>query len=148
MRLSANTLGDTATNMRRLVIVLVALHAAVLLGHDAAHRELGVYLNTWQVIFAYLVIVAAPVLAALLVFTAYQRLGFALLAISMLSALAFGICHHYILISPDHVSHLPVGESQGLFRATAAVMGVLELAGVGLGVWGWRRHRDHSRVTC
>ena len=147
MRLGAITLGDTATNMRRLVIVLVAIHAAVLLGHDAAHRELGVHLNTWQTIFAYLVIVAAPALAAVLVFTEYQRVGFTLLAISMLSALAFGVYHHYILISPDHVSHLPVGESRGLFKATAAVMGVLELGGVGLGVWGWRSHRDHSRGT-
>jgi len=122
--------------LRRLVIVLVALHAAVLLVHDAAHRDLGVHLNTWQTIFAYLVIVAAPVLAALLLFTAYRRLGFALLAISMLSALIFGLYDHYILVSPDHVSHLPGGESQGLFRATAAAMGILELAGVGLGVWG------------
>jgi len=107
--------------------------------HDAAHRELGVHLSTWQTIFAYLVIVAAPVLAALLVFTAYQRLGFALLAISMLGALLFGLYHHYILVSPDHVSHLPLGEAQGLFRATAAAMGVLELAGVGLGVWSRRQ---------
>jgi hypothetical protein len=133
--------------MRRLAIVLVAIHAAVLLGHDAAHRDLGVYLNTWQTIFAYLIIIAAPVVAALLVFTTYPRLGFALLAISMLSALIFGVYHHYILVSPDHVSHLPAGDSQGLFRATAAVMGVLELAGVGLGVWGWRSHSDHSRAT-
>lgn len=125
--------------MRRLVIVLVVLHAAVLLVHDAAHRELGVDLNTWQTIFAYLVIVAAPVLAALLLFTAYQRLGFALLAISMLSALIFGLYHHYILVSPDHVSHLPAGDSRGLFRTTAAAMGVLELAGVGLGVWSRRK---------
>ncbi len=133
--------------MRRLTIVLVAIHAAVLLGHDSAHRELGVYLNTWQTIFAYLVVIVAPVLAALLVFTAYPCLGFALLAISMLSSLIFGVYHHYILVSPDHVSHLPAGESRGLFRATAAVMGVLELSGVGLGVWGWRSHSYQSRAT-
>jgi hypothetical protein len=126
--------------MKRLVFVLVLAHALVLLGHDSAHRELGVLLNDWQTVFAYLVIVAAPILAAFLVFTRYRRYGFALLALSMSGALAFGIFHHYALASPDHVAHLPAGESQGLFRATAAVMGILEAAGVALGVWGWRSH--------
>jgi hypothetical protein len=131
--------------MRRLVFALVTIHMLVLLGHDSAHDELGVLLNNWQMVFAYVVIVAAPVLAAILVFTPYRRFGYVLLAVSMLGALGFGVYHHYILVSPDHVAHLPVGESQGLFRATAAVMGVLELAGVGLGVWGWRSHNDSPR---
>ena len=53
----------------------------------------------------------------------------------MLAALAFGAVHHYVLVSPDHVAHLPEGDAQGLFRATAAAMLVLEAAGA----WaGWR----------
>ena len=117
----------------------MAIHALVLLGHDAAHRELAVHLNAWQTIFAYSVIVVAPVLAVVLVFTRHARLGFGLLVASMLGALLFGVYHHYILVSPDHVAHLPAGESQSLFRATAAAMSTLECAGVGLGVWGWRK---------
>ncbi len=123
--------------MRRLTFLLVAIHALVLLGHNAAHRELAVHLNAWQTFFAFSVIVVAPVLAVVLVFTRTARLGFALLAAGMLGALLFGVYHHYILISPDHVAHLPAGESQDLFRATAAAMAVLEFAGVGLGAWGW-----------
>ena len=97
--------------------------------------------------FAYLVIVAAPVFAAAATFTQHQRLGYALLAASMLGALGFGVYHHYILVSPDHVAHLPAGQSQGLFRATAAVMGLLEFFGVVLGVCGWRSHRDSTRTA-
>ena len=133
--------------MRRFAFGLVAIHLLVLLSHNSAHRELGVHLNAWQTIFAYLVIVAAPVFAAAATFTQYQRLGYALLAASMLGALGIGVYHHYILVSPDHVAHLPTGESQGLFRATAAVMGLLEFSGVVLGVCGWRSHRDSPRVT-
>jgi len=125
--------------MPRLALILVAIHALVLLAHDAAHRDLAVHLNTWQTIFAYSVIVVAPVLAVAAAFTRYAQLGFGLLAASMFGALVFGVYHHYILVSPDHVAHLPAGDSQGLFRATAAAMPVLEFAGVGLGVWGWRR---------
>ena len=123
--------------MQRLALVLVATHALVLLGHDAAHRELAVHLNVWQTIFAYSVIVVAPVLAAATVFTRYAQFGFGLLATSMLGALLFGIYHHYLLVSPDHVAHLPAGELQGLFRTTAAAMAVVELAAVGIGIRGW-----------
>ena len=66
--------------MRRLTLLLVAIHVLVLLGHDAAHRELAVHLNAWQTFFAFSVIVVAPVLAVVLVFTRTARLGFALLA--------------------------------------------------------------------
>jgi len=132
--------------MRRLALALVFIHALVILSHDAAHRELAIKLNDWQTIFVFSVIVAAPFLAALLAFTQYARLGFGLLAVSMSGAFLFGIYHHYILISPDHVAHLPGGESQGLFRASAAVMAFLEFAGVGLGVWGWRSHSFPSRA--
>ena len=124
--------------MRWLALILVAIHALVLSAHDAAHRELAIHLNVWQTIFAYSVIVVAPVLAAVMIFTRYTRFGFGLLAVSMLGALVFGVYHHFILESPDHVAFLPEGELQGLFRVTAAAMAVVELAGVGIGIRGWR----------
>src|SRR5205085_4851510 len=101
--------------MRFLAVAIVVLHAAILAGHDSAHRSLGVGLAPWQLAFAYTVIVAAPLVAAAALFTRHVRAGYALLAISMLGAFTFGLYHHYVLISPDHVLHLPVGEGQGLF---------------------------------
>lgn len=125
--------------MQWIALALVVAHALVLLGHDAAHSDLAVHLKLWQTIFAYSVIVAAPIAAVTLVFTRHARLGFGLLAVSMLGSLLFGVYHHYILVSLDHVAHLPAGESQGLFRLTAAVMAVVELAAAGFGAWCWRK---------
>jgi hypothetical protein len=125
--------------MNRLALLVVGVHAAVLLGHDYAHRDLVVELVLWQTLFAYSVIVLAPLAAAALTFTARARTGYALLAVSMLGALVFGFYHHYVLISPDHVDHLPHGDTQGLFRTTAAVMVVLELAGAAIGAVGGSR---------
>ena len=59
-----------------------------------------------------------------------------ILAASMFGALLFGVYHHFVLVSPDHVSHLPAGAAQGLFQVTAAAMAVLELAAVGIGIRG------------
>ena len=124
--------------MRWSALGIVALHALVILAHDSAHRELPVELSLWQTIYAYSVIVLAPLVAVALVFTRAARQGFTLLALSMLGALVFGAYHHYVGISPDNVAHLPEGEAQGLFRATAAAMIVIEIAGIGAGVWGRR----------
>jgi hypothetical membrane protein len=125
--------------MRIAAVAIVVLHAVILLGHDWAHRSLGVGLAPWQIVFAYSVIVAAPVVSAVAVFTRFARSGYALLAISMLGSLVFGVYHHYILVSPDHVHHLPAGDGQDIFRATAAMMAAVEFVGVGIAVFALRR---------
>jgi hypothetical protein len=127
--------------VRIAALVLIGIHAAVLAGHDSAHRGLGVDLVLWQTVYAYTLIVAGPLLAAGLLVAARMRAGFAVLAISMLAALSFGAFFHYVAVSPDHVSHLPHGPEQPLFRSTAALMAILELAGVGFGWWGYRKSR-------
>jgi hypothetical protein len=33
----------------------------------------------------------------------------------MFGSLVFGGIYHYIIISPDHVAHLPTGDARGLF---------------------------------
>ncbi|HEY0727821.1 MAG TPA: hypothetical protein VGD38_07125, partial [Pyrinomonadaceae bacterium] len=75
-------------------------------------------------------ILVAPVLALALVFTRHARAGLWLLFWSMLGSLIFGFLHHYIIISPDHVSHLPPGAAQGIFRLTAVLLIVTEALGV------------------
>ena len=125
--------------MRTAAVAIVVLHAAILLAHDWAHRSLGVDLAPWQIVFAYSVIVTAPVISAVAVFTRFARSGYMLLAISMFGALLFGVYHHYILISPDHVHHLPAGDGQDVFRATAGLMAAVEFVGVGIGVSALRR---------
>ncbi|NNL68226.1 MAG: hypothetical protein HKP30_18400 [Myxococcales bacterium] len=132
---------DRVAAMRWLGVFAVAVHAAVLLGHGAAHSDLGVVLALWQQVYAYTLIVAGPLVAAALLGAGRLRPGFTLLAVCMLASLLFGVYHHYVAVSPDHVAHLPPGEAQPLFRATAAGMGVVEAAGVVIGWLGLRQQR-------
>ena len=115
--------------MGALAIALVLLNAIVLLVHGSAHRGLGVLLSPWQQAFVYGFIVPGPLIALALV-RRHAGPGYALLLISMLGSLLFGVYHHFIAFSPDHVAQLPPGDSQPLFRVTAVLMAAIELAGV------------------
>ena len=80
--------------------------------------------------------VIAPIVAAILLWTSWSLLGSRLLAVSMAAALLFGVCYHYILVSTDHVAHLPPGDQQGLFQSTALLMAISQIVGVVVGVRG------------
>ena len=121
-------------------IAIVIAHAVVLVAHDVAHRDLVVLLNAWQQAFVYSVIVPGPFIALLLL-RRYRREGYALLLVAMLGSLLFGLYHHYVAVSPDHVDHLPAGDSQGLFRVTALLMILVESAGVVVAALGLRSTR-------
>ena len=112
------------------VTVVVLSHLAVNLLHGRAHTELGVGLTSWQQFYVVVVILAAPLAALLLLWTKYSRAGLWLLLASMLGSLIFGACYHYILVSSDHVAHLPPGEARGLFRVTALLLLITEGLGV------------------
>lgn len=119
--------------------IAVLAHLAVNVLHGRAHDTLGVGLSTWQNIFVIVVILIAPLVAMVLLWTRYARLGLLVLVVSMAGSLIFGVVYHYVIISPDHVSHLPPGEAQGLFRITALLLILTELFGVWVGLLGLRR---------
>jgi hypothetical protein len=112
------------------VTIAVLAHLIVVLLHGQAHTRLDVGLSNWQNLYVLVVIVLVPVVALLLSFTRYFRAGLWLLLASMLGSLLFGACYHYIIISPDHVAHLPAGEARSLFRVTAALLLITETFGV------------------
>lgn len=119
-------------------ILVVIVHAAALLAHEVAHRRLGIDLAPWQTAYAYVVIVAGPLVALVLV-RVRPRIGYALLALTMAGAVAFTVYHHYVAVSPDHVAHLPSGDARALFRWTAAALALLQAAGVAVGWRGYAR---------
>jgi hypothetical protein len=97
--------------VRWLATLAVVSHGAVVWFHKAAHKDLGVGLDyAWERIFVDVVILGAPVVALVLIWTPLKRCGYLTLALSMAGALVFGVYHHYMAISPDHVAHLPPGE--------------------------------------
>jgi hypothetical protein len=112
------------------VTITVIAHLIVNLLHGRAHTELGVGLTSFQQFYVIAVILVAPLIALLLSWTRYARASLWLLLASMLGSLIFGACYHYIIVSSDHVAHLPPGDARGLFRVTALLLLITEAAGV------------------
>ena len=127
--------------MKLLATIAVLVHLAVSIIHGYAHTQLAVGLSAWQNGYVLIVITLAPLVALILVWMRRARVGLALLAISMAGSLIFGGYFHFIGISPDHVSHLPPGAAQGMFRFTAVLLMVTELFGVIVGAIGFGRIR-------
>lgn len=123
----------------RWATFVVVTHSAVALAHGWAHRELGVGLDAFQRAFVALVIGLAPLAALALIWADFRKSGSWLLAAAMAGSLVFGVYHHYVLVSPDHVSHLPAGSARGLFRVTAMLLAAVAALGVALGGLGLRR---------
>lgn len=121
--------------------IAVLAHLVVNVLHGRAHGDLNVGLNAWQNVYVIVVILIAPLIAMLLLWTRYARMGLVLLVVSMAGALIFGAMYHYVIISPDHVSHLPPGAAQGMFRLTALLLILTELFGVVAGLMGLRLNR-------
>ncbi|MEK6300853.1 MAG: hypothetical protein AABO41_09040 [Acidobacteriota bacterium] len=117
--------------MTRIVITaLVAIHLAASLWHGNAHTQLGIGLPPEKTAFVFGVILIAPIVAAVLVWTRYVSIGLWVFFLSMLGALLFGAYHHYVMVSPDNIGHLPAGspESHSQFISSAALIALLELA--------------------
>ncbi len=135
-------------NVTRLVIAgLVAVHLAASLWHGNAHTRLEVYLPTAKTLFVFIVILIAPIVAAALVWTRYISIGIWVLFLSMLGSFLFGAYHHYLLVSPDNISHLPAGspEMHSQFITSAGVIALLELAGALYGAYCLGAYRSQSR---
>ena len=130
------------------VTVAVLAHLIVNLLHGRAHTELGVGLTSFQQFYVIAVILLAPLIALLLSWTRYARAGLWLLLASMLGSLIFGVCYHYIIVSSDHVAHLPPGDARGLFRVTALLLLITEATGVVLAAIALRtRIRGQTNVV-
>jgi hypothetical protein len=124
------------------IAIVVLAHLLVNLLHGQAHTRLSVGLSEWQQFYVIAVILLAPLVALVLSFTRYVRAGLWLLLVSMLGSLIFGACYHYVIISPDHVAHLPAGDARGLFRVTALLLVVTEAFGVVVAALGLKSARS------
>jgi NADPH:quinone reductase-like Zn-dependent oxidoreductase len=114
---------------RILISALVIVHLVATIWHGDAHKKLSIELEPSKTIFVYAVILIGPVVAALLVWTRFMSAGLWVFALSMLAAFLFGAYHHYVLVSPDNIGHLPAGSSDAhsQFINSAAAIALLEL---------------------
>ena len=131
-----------------LIAGLVTIHLAASLWHGSAHTLLALVLPPDKNAFVYVVIIIAPIVAAGLVWTRYISMGLWVFFVSMLGALLFGAYHHYVLVSPDNIAHLPSGspESHSQFIASAAVIALLELVSALVGASSLGSHHAPSRA--
>jgi hypothetical protein len=122
---------EGTTFMSKIAITaLVAIHLVVSFWHGNAHTQLAIGLPPEKTFFVYAVILIAPIVAAGLLWTRYKTIGLWVFFLSMLGAFLFGAYHHYVLVSPDNIRHLPTGslESHSQFITSAGVIALVELA--------------------
>lgn len=120
---------------------LVLGHLLIAYLHGEAHESLGVGLAAWQWAYVYSVITIAPLVAMALYWTPWRAAGALLLGVAMVGSFGFGVYHHFLAVSPDHVSHLPAGDAQGMFVATAILLAVSEAAIAAFGFWSFAKLR-------
>jgi len=115
---------------------IVAANAVVLLLHSLAHLQLEIFLSAAGNTYVAVVMVAAPLVAAALLWSPYQRAGSLLLLASMAGSFAFGVYCHFIAHSPDHVTQVSPAGWGLIFRTTAFAMAAVEALGCAIAVAG------------
>lgn len=118
-------------NVAQYGTAIVMLHAIAHGLHGLAHAQIPIPLSLLQSVFIGVVILLIPIMAAILLWTPFDRVGSWLLLGSMAGAILFGIYNHFIVMSPDHVSHVSFTGWGLLFQITA----ILTLITDGFGCW-------------
>lgn len=121
----------------RLVLATIIAHAVVGAFHSAAHQILGVQVSLGQLIYIILVIMLAPLVAGLLLWKRLRTEGAALLICSLAGSLIFGVFNHFVMNTPDHVSHvanLPQKNWVFVFQITAVLLTLVEAFGIWAGM--------------
>jgi len=103
------------------------VHFIISAVHGSAHAGANVPLSRSASLFIYIVILAGPIVGLALTWPA-PRLGSLLVAGTMAAALVFGVVNHFILASPDLVTHVDP-QWRTLFAATAVLLAVTEALG-------------------
>jgi predicted neutral ceramidase superfamily lipid hydrolase len=136
--------GRSKMSLKYYSIILTVIHAIVVVLHGLAHANIPVPLSLVQSLFVDVVIVLAPIVAAVLLWTSFDRMGNWLFLSSMTGALLFGIYNHFIAMSPDHISQIPFDDWGVLFQVTALLLLVTEGIGCGVGVWALNPTRQKA----
>lgn len=129
--------------MKIAITTLVVIHFVATLWHGDAHATLDINLPDFKNLFVYIVILAGPTVGAALMWTGHSTLGAGLVALSMIGALVFGVYHHYIMVSPDNIAHLPAGPAGAdvQFINSAALIAIIELGTALLGFFALGQSR-------
>jgi hypothetical protein len=114
---------------------ILVIHAIANGLHGLAHIEIPVALSLLQSSFVGIVIFLTPIIATVLLWTQFYRIGSWLLLGSIAGSLLFGIYNHFIVMSPDHVSQVSFAGWGLLFQITAYLILIADGLGCWIGVW-------------
>ena len=127
---------------------IIVAHLLLSIAHGLAHLELHVGLVRPDVIFVISVVLLLPLVAMGLVWTAEKRLGLILLSLSMSASLLFGMYHHFMVMSPDHVRSQPPNPWGLAYVLTAYGLSITEAIGTYVGVhFLWIARAPSNRVV-
>lgn len=127
-------------------LALVAFHLLAVVLHSVAHEALKVRATPAQLAFIVPVIIVGPVAAGLLL-PKFNQAGAALLLLSMAGSFCFGLYHHFVADTIDHVAHVARMEPAGwsaAFRATAWLLLVSEALGAAAAAGLWLAARAQA----
>jgi hypothetical protein len=125
-----------------LVVIHVIAHGL----HGLAHVEIPVPLSILQSLFVGIVIYAIPIIAVVLLWTQFYRIGSWLLLGSMAASVLFGIYNHLIVITPDHVSQVSFEGWGLLFQITAILTLIVDGFGSWIGIWALKTIQEPEKV--
>ncbi len=130
-----------ATLLKILLTLAVVIHFVGNLWHGDAHTTLDIALPAYKNVFIIIVILLLPLIGAILLWTRFSLAGSWFVAMSLLGSVLFSVYHHYVMISIDHVNHLPPGSAaaHAHFSNSAAFIAVSALAGAILAGYAARR---------
>lgn len=117
--------------------ILVLVHLAVSVAHGSAHSHLSIGLATWQKAFVAIIIVVAPLIAVMMLWTRARKLAVVLLGLSLSGSLVFGAIYHFLIAGPDRAFGQYHSHWGSAFRATAILLALLEAAGLTLCISAW-----------
>lgn len=134
----------------RYAILVILAHIITTGLHGIAHQQAGVSISDFQSAYVFLVTLAAPIAAAIILFfnkPKIQRGGALLLLVSMLGSLLFGLVYHVLLPGSDNIftviMHEPFLDGAVFFTSTAILLVIID----GVGSWvGARATRMVAKV--
>ena len=107
---------------------IVLAHLLVSAIHGAAHTGAGVPLSPAANLFVFVVVLAGPLIGLVISFWA-RLFGGWVVALTMAASFVFGVVNHFVVDSPDHISHVAAAWSTQ-FAMTAVLLAITELLGM------------------
>lgn len=117
------------------------LHLALAVAHAVTHQQLAIHGSLTHSAIVLLVVYLGP-LASLALLRRHRREATAWLWGFLAGSLVFASYHHFVLISPDHVGHLPSSEWALPFQISAVLMSLVDAVGVVVLGRGLARHSE------